>query len=140
MSRHATPCAFPCHVKRHATPSHDRRATPRQIVANVANFQYLFILWVQDELRLMKTQDAGYLTLKSQAEAKVGAGRVLVLAGAELPSCRIYWVPCCAHLQCPHFALSCPLSHAAALTYPTSARPLLLQNRKLRGCSSRCTS
>lgn len=28
----------------------------------------------QDELRLMKTQDIGYLTLKAQAEAKVGAG------------------------------------------------------------------
>jgi hypothetical protein len=29
----------------------------------------------QEELRLMKTQDVGYLSLKAQAEAKVGAGR-----------------------------------------------------------------
>ena len=45
------------------------------------------IPWLQDELRLMKTQDAGYLTLKSQAEAKVRASRLLLLflVGAEPP-------------------------------------------------------
>jgi hypothetical protein len=68
----------------------------------------------QDELRLMKTQDVNYLTLKAQAESKV----------------------CRPSKNAAHAALhSCP---CFGRTFSTGTHPVFC--RKWSACSNRCTS
>ena len=74
-----------------------------------------------DQLRAFKKEDADYLTMKSQAEAKARAART-----HSHPVCS-HWVP----------RASCPLRPALTTEF---GRPQMLWRRKSSACGPRCTA